>query len=62
LDIEYWNLFGPILRSGGACDLEFKPLVLVICYFRFIRDGLLEIIFVHFVAKEFHWAIFPNFN
>jgi hypothetical protein len=37
LDIEYWNLFGPILRSGGACDLEFKQLVLVICYFQFIR-------------------------
>jgi hypothetical protein len=23
LDIEIWNLFGPILRSGGACKLLF---------------------------------------
>jgi hypothetical protein len=23
LDIEIWNLFGPILRSGGACILLF---------------------------------------
>ena len=23
LDIVIWNLFGPILRSGGACDLLF---------------------------------------
>jgi hypothetical protein len=23
LDIEIWNLFGPILRSGGACNLLF---------------------------------------
>jgi hypothetical protein len=22
-DIEIWNLFGPILRSGGACNLSF---------------------------------------
>ena len=24
LDIEIWNLFGPILRSGGACILLFQ--------------------------------------
>jgi hypothetical protein len=24
LDIVIWNLFGPILRSGGACDLLFS--------------------------------------
>ena len=23
LDIEIWNLFGPILISGGACNLLF---------------------------------------
>jgi len=23
LDIIIWNLFGPILRSGGACDFLF---------------------------------------
>jgi hypothetical protein len=23
LDIVIWNLFGPILRSGGACNLLF---------------------------------------
>jgi hypothetical protein len=23
LDIVVWNLFGPLLRSGGACDLLF---------------------------------------
>jgi hypothetical protein len=23
LDIENWNLFGPFLRSGGACNLLF---------------------------------------
>ena len=23
LNLNYWNLFGPILRSGGACNLEF---------------------------------------
>ena len=23
LDIEIWNLFGPILKSGGACNLLF---------------------------------------
>jgi len=23
LDIVIWNLFGPILRSGGVCNLRF---------------------------------------
>ena len=29
LDIVIWNLFGPILRSGGACNLLFPVFLTV---------------------------------
>ena len=31
LEIEIWNLFGPILKSGGACNLLFPVLSVFSC-------------------------------
>jgi len=40
LDIVIWNLFGPILRSGGACNLLF-PVYPDLGAYRGLSDNML---------------------
>jgi hypothetical protein len=37
LEIDIWNLFGPILRSGGACNLLFPVYPDLVPYFQMIE-------------------------